>query len=195
MSGNRCRKIPAACAAAAIAARRLLRGASCGPEHHVFWHTGPSRGTATPQRSAAAAGPLVAGCHRGPAGQAAARTCSFDMQTVQRQHGPAGGIERATPLSVKTGGCPERPLPVSGEDGQRRPGAQGAVPCAVPSFAGRHRPCAVPMGRPLAGRRIRGHRPKRRQCAPGGPNGWPMRGGCRAGSAHRPRAAWSDCFP
>ena len=31
----------------------------------------------------------------------------FEAQTVHRQHWPAGDIELATLLSVKTGGCPE----------------------------------------------------------------------------------------
>ena len=31
----------------------------------------------------------------------------FEAQTVHRQHFPAGDIELATLLSVKTGGCPE----------------------------------------------------------------------------------------
>lgn len=193
MGGNRCRKIPAAACAAAIAARRLLRGASCDPAHHVFWHTGPTRGTATPQRSAAAAGPLVAGCHRGPAGQAAAgpalstcRPCSASTGLRAASNGPRR--YRSRPAAAPRDPC--LCLARMGNAALAR-----KARCHAPSFAGRHRPCAVPMGRPLAGRRIRGHRPKRRQCAPGGPNGWPMRGGCRAGSAHRPRAAWSDCFP
>ncbi|MFE8645514.1 biotin synthase BioB [Sphingomonas sp. NCPPB 2930] len=69
------------------------------PTHPVTLHRPPAKAPAAPERwSVAAVQALL---------EKPLMDLLFQAQTVHRQHWPAGDIELATLLSVKTGGCPE----------------------------------------------------------------------------------------